>query len=87
MRIVCSKNIGDTLCRISQEERASLLVCGSKGQSSIFKGSVPDYLLKHSPVPVLVVTADHNMEKNAPPKSEEAADQEVEVEEVVVEQS
>ena len=48
---------GDVVCRIAEEEQASIIVCGTRGQGTIRRtimGSVSDYIVHHSHVPVLI---------------------------------
>lgn len=48
---------GEVICSIAEEEKASLIVCGTRGQGTIRRtllGSVSDYIIHHSHVPVLV---------------------------------
>lgn len=48
---------GEVVIKVSQEEKANLIVLGSRGMGTIrrtFLGSVSDYVMHHSHVPVLV---------------------------------
>lgn len=48
---------GEGILNIAKEVNASLIITGSRGQSKLrrtFLGSVSDYVMHHSPVPVLV---------------------------------
>ena len=48
---------GEVVCRIAEEEQASIIVCGTRGQGTIRRtimGSVSDYIVHHSHVPVLI---------------------------------
>jgi len=50
-------NPGDEILRKAQEEGATLIVTGTRGQGTFKRtlfGSVSDHILHHSPVPVLV---------------------------------
>jgi universal stress protein A len=52
------------ICRMAEQERASLIVIGSHGRtglSHVLLGSVAERVVRHAPCPVLVVG------KNAPP--------------------
>ncbi|WAR25536.1 Y1388-like protein [Mya arenaria] len=49
---------GEVVCRIAQEEKCMLVVTGTRGLGKVrrtFLGSVSDYIIHHSHVPVLVV--------------------------------
>lgn len=51
-------SIGHTICKIAQENNASMIVIGQRGLGTIrrtFLGSVSDYVLHHAQIPVLVV--------------------------------
>ena len=53
---------GHVICKIAEEEKAALIVCGTRGQGTIRRtimGSVSDYIVHHSPVPVLVCRYKH----------------------------
>ena len=48
---------GQVICRIAEEEGAAIIVCGTRGQGTVRRtimGSVSDYIVHHSHVPVLV---------------------------------
>lgn len=48
---------GETICGMAKEEHADLIVTGTRGQGKIRRtllGSVSDYIIHHSHVPVLV---------------------------------
>ncbi|XP_052782113.1 universal stress protein in QAH/OAS sulfhydrylase 3'region-like [Mya arenaria] len=48
---------GEVICRISEEEKCVLVVTGTRGLGTVrrtFLGSVSDYIIHHSHVPVLV---------------------------------
>jgi len=48
---------GEVICKIADEEKADLVVTGTRGQGKIRRtlmGSVSDYIIHHSKVPVLV---------------------------------
>jgi len=48
---------GEIVCKLAEEENAQLIVTGTRGQGKIrrtFLGSVSDYIIHHSKVPVLV---------------------------------
>ncbi|XP_052780561.1 universal stress protein YxiE-like [Mya arenaria] len=50
-------NPGDVVCRVAKEEGATLIVTGTRGMGKIrrtFLGSISDYIIHHSNVPVLV---------------------------------
>jgi len=52
-----SGNPGEVVVRIAKEEHANLIVTGTRGMGKIrrtFLGSISDYVIHHSPVPVLV---------------------------------
>src|SRR4029453_11822165 len=54
------------ICRMGEQENASLIVIGSHGRtglSHVLLGSVAERVVRHAPCPVLVVG------KNAPPSS------------------
>lgn len=56
MRTEAMKNIGEGVLRISEEEGADLIVCGSKtGAKYAFKGSTCDFIMRNSAIPVLCV--------------------------------
>ncbi|XP_032242647.1 universal stress protein in QAH/OAS sulfhydrylase 3'region [Nematostella vectensis] len=59
---------GHALCLLAKEEKADLVVIGSRGQSTIrrtFLGSVSDHVVHHAHIPVAVVPP---RPKNAPDK-------------------
>lgn len=48
---------GEVVCRIAEEEGAQMIVTGTRGLGKIrrtFLGSVSDYIIHHSHVPVLI---------------------------------
>ena len=48
---------GEVICKIAEEENAKLIITGTRGLGKIrrtFLGSVSDYIIHHSHVPVLV---------------------------------
>jgi len=52
------KNPGEGICRIAQEEKANLVVIGTRGLSSVKRavlGSVSDFVVRNSRVPTLIV--------------------------------
>jgi len=52
------KNPGEGICRIASEEKANLVVIGTRGLSSVKRavlGSVSDYVVRNSGVPTLIV--------------------------------
>ena len=49
---------GATIARVAEEWNADLIVCGTHGRRGlrrIVMGSDAEYILRHSPVPVLLV--------------------------------
>ena len=53
---------GEVVCRIAHEEKATIIICGTRGQGKIRRtliGSVSDYIVHHSAVPVLVCRQKH----------------------------
>ena len=53
---------GEFICKAAEEEGAELVICGTRGQGTIrrtFLGSVSNYLVHHSHVPVLVCRQTH----------------------------
>jgi len=49
---------GEAICAAAQKESANMIVMGSRGQNALrrtFVGSVSDYVLHHSHIPVTVV--------------------------------
>jgi nucleotide-binding universal stress UspA family protein len=53
---------------VSRAERASMLVVGSGDPSSVSHqvlGSVAEYCVRHSPVPVVIVPAPARLERRA----------------------
>ena len=54
---------GEAICRIADEEKAAVIVCGTRGLGTIRRtimGSVSDYIVHHSHVPVLVCRHKHD---------------------------
>ena len=48
---------GEVIVKVSEEENATLIITGTRGMGQIrrtFMGSVSDYVIHHSHVPVLV---------------------------------
>ncbi|KAK3102580.1 hypothetical protein FSP39_012340 [Pinctada imbricata] len=58
---------GDVVCTVARDEGASLIVTGCRGLGTIRRtlmGSVSDYIIHHSHIPVLVVRhKDHHHKK------------------------
>lgn len=53
-----SKHPGEDICRYAEEEGANMIVMGSRGLGSVKRsllGSVSDYVVRHSHIPVVVV--------------------------------
>lgn len=53
----CAGKPGEMICRIAEEENATLIVTGGRGMGTLRRtilGSVSDYLLKHAYCPVIV---------------------------------
>ena len=49
---------GEKICDVAQNEHVSFIIMGSRGLNALrrtFTGSVSDYVLRHSHVPVTVV--------------------------------
>jgi len=58
MRGESYKNPGEGICRIAQDEKADLIVLGSRGMGAVKRaliGSVSEYVIRHSSVATLVV--------------------------------
>ncbi|XP_041347745.1 universal stress protein PHOS32-like isoform X2 [Gigantopelta aegis] len=56
VRSVCGKP-GEVICKVAEEEKAQLIVTGTRGKGVIRRtlvGSISDYVLHHSHVPVVV---------------------------------
>ncbi|XP_076447324.1 universal stress protein Sll1388-like [Babylonia areolata] len=56
-------NAGEVICKVANDEKAGLIVIGSRGMGTIRRtllGSVSDYVMHHSHVPVLVCKQDHH---------------------------
>jgi len=52
------KNAGEGICRIAHDEKADLIVMGSRGVSTVKRaliGSVSEYVIRHSSIPTLIV--------------------------------
>eukprot|EP00914_Ancora_sagittata_P023323 GHVO01046187.1.p2 GENE.GHVO01046187.1~~GHVO01046187.1.p2 ORF type:complete len:203 (+),score=20.98 GHVO01046187.1:73-681(+) len=52
------KNPGEGLCRIAEEEGASLIIMGTRGLNAVKRallGSVSEYVCRHSGIPTLIV--------------------------------
>jgi len=50
-------NPGEVIVKVAKEEHATLIVTGTRGMGKIrrtFMGSISDFVIHHSPVPVLV---------------------------------
>ena len=48
---------GEVICKIAEEEKAVLIITGTRGLGKVRRtllGSVSDYIIHHSKVPVLV---------------------------------
>lgn len=53
----CAGKPGEMICKIAEEESATLIVTGGRGMGTLRRtilGSVSDYLLKHAHCPVIV---------------------------------
>ncbi|ESO89874.1 hypothetical protein LOTGIDRAFT_164562 [Lottia gigantea] len=70
VRSIVAKNAGEGIVKAIEEENADLAVVGCRGMGKIrrtFMGSVSDYVVHHSHVPVLVVRHDddkHHKDKH-----------------------
>jgi len=56
-------NAGEVICKVANEEKAGLIVIGSRGMGTIRRtllGSVSDYVMHHAHVPVLVCKQEHH---------------------------
>ena len=57
-------NPGEVICKVAEEEGCGLIVTGTRGMGKIrrtFLGSISDYIIHHSHVPVLVTRhKDHH---------------------------
>ena len=54
---------GELICKNSEEENASIIVLGSRGQGAVrrtFLGSVSDYVVHHSHAAVCVVPPENH---------------------------
>ncbi|PVD25156.1 hypothetical protein C0Q70_15654 [Pomacea canaliculata] len=52
---------GEVICKVANDERANLIVIGSRGMGTIRRtllGSVSDYVMHHAHVPVLICKQD-----------------------------
>lgn len=59
-------NPGEVICKVAEDEHANMIVTGTRGMGKIrrtFLGSISDYVIHHSHVPVLVCRhQDHPIE-------------------------
>lgn len=56
-------NAGEVITKVANEEKAGLIVIGSRGMGTIRRtllGSVSDYVMHHAHVPVLVCKQEHH---------------------------
>lgn len=61
-------NPGEVICKVSNDEHASLIVTGTRGMGKIrrtFLGSISDYIIHHAHVPVLVVRHKDHLEQHS----------------------
>lgn len=60
-------NAGEVIVKVAKDENATLIVTGTRGMGKIrrtFLGSISDYVIHHSPVPVLVCRhKDHHKDQ------------------------
>ena len=52
------KNPGEGICRIANDEKANLIVIGTRGLSTVKRamlGSVSDYVVRNAGIPTLIV--------------------------------
>jgi len=52
------KNPGEGICHIAEDEKAELIVMGTRGMGAVKRaiiGSVSEYVIRHSTIPCLVV--------------------------------
>lgn len=62
----CAGKPGEMICRIAEEENATLIVTGGRGTGTLRRtilGSVSDYLLKHAHCPVIVCRDPQTIER------------------------
>ncbi|ESN92023.1 hypothetical protein HELRODRAFT_186168 [Helobdella robusta] len=63
MRAEAEKNVGEGILRIAAEERADLIVLGSRGTGEsrmVKRGTVAEYVGRHSYIPVLIIPLKTN---------------------------
>ncbi|XP_046354748.1 putative universal stress protein SAUSA300_1656 [Haliotis rufescens] len=68
VKAVSSHNPGDAICKGAEEEDADFIVIGCRGLGAIrrtFLGSVSDYVLHHSHIPVVICRHKHSHEHHA----------------------
>lgn len=56
--MVVGKPAGEVICKVCEEEKADLVVMGTRGQGVVRRtllGSVSDYVVHHAHIPVGVV--------------------------------
>ena len=54
---------GQVICRVAMEQDATLIVMGSRGEGTVRRtilGSVSDYVIHHTHIPVLVVPREQD---------------------------
>ena len=67
MKIPKTGLAGEKICEVAAEEQSIMIVMGSRGQGLIRRtllGSVSDYCVHHSHVPVIVVPQSDRHEKH-----------------------
>ncbi|EDO33143.1 predicted protein [Nematostella vectensis] len=66
--MVVGKPAGDVICQVARDVSANLIVLGTRGQGMIRRtilGSVSDYVVHHSHLPVAVIPAPQEPEQQA----------------------
>ncbi|ESN98907.1 hypothetical protein HELRODRAFT_185040 [Helobdella robusta] len=57
MRTESGSKKGETICRVAEEEDATMIIVGTRGLGKVRRtimGSVSDYVVHHAPCPVIV---------------------------------
>ncbi|XP_046354736.2 universal stress protein YxiE-like isoform X2 [Haliotis rufescens] len=62
VRAMFSSNVGHAICHAAEEEKAVFIIMGNRGHSMLRRtvtGSISNYVINHSKIPVMVCRQNH----------------------------